>query len=111
MRNKYDRPIKQITNLEELRLAKKRLKSEIVVLEKSYDNSFTSKAFNLVSSFKYNENFASSKIEDSLNWLGNKASQRFPMNGVTKIVVSSLIMLATPIITSKIQEFIKNKLK
>ena len=109
--SKYETPKKQIKNLEELRLAKRKIKSEIIVIEKEYDNSIPGKAINLFTTFKYDNNFASSKIEESLYWLGNKVSKKFPLNGVTKIVISAAIMIVAPMITSKIQDFIKEKLK
>ena len=111
MKKNYESPKKQIKNLEELRLAKKRIKSDLVKFENEYDQSLPGKAINLLTTFRYDNNFASSKIEESLYWLGNKASKKFPMNGVTKIVISGLIMVAVPMITSKIQEFIEKKLK
>ncbi len=104
-------PKKQIKNLEELRLAKKRIKSEIASLETDYNNSVPGKALSFFSTFKYDNNFASSKIEESLYWLGNKASKKFNLNGVSKVAISAVIMIVAPMITSKIQDLIKEKLK
>lgn len=100
----------QIKNLEDLRLAKKKLKAEMRLTEKRQENSPMNKIGNLISSFTTNEQFASSKIESSLQWIGNKASNKYPMKGLSKIIVSGIIMIAVPIITAKIQDYIKEKL-
>ena len=109
MKNNYRQPKKQIKNLEDLRLAKKNIRRELKSFERKQENSAISKAFNMVTSFRYDQDFASSKIEESLNWLGEKASNKFPMNGITKILVSGLIVIAVPIITSKVQDYFKKK--
>lgn len=109
MKTRHKQPQKQIKNLGELRLAKKKIKRDILIIEERQENSTVGKAINMFTSHKFNQDFASSKIEESLNWLGKKASNRFPLNGVTQLVISGLIVLAAPIITSKVQEFIKNK--
>ncbi|QTV05118.1 hypothetical protein [Faecalibacter bovis] len=101
---------KPIKNLNDLRLAKKRLKAEIRISEKANDNSVVNKAFGLVSNFTRDQNFASSKVESALHWIGDKASNKYPMRGFSKILVSGLIVIAVPIITEKIQDYIKKKL-
>ena len=105
--SKPQRP--QIKNLEELRLAKKRIKAEMKLAEKQQENSVVNKAVSFISNLKADESIASSKIESSLQWLGNKASEKYPMKGFSKIIISGLIMLAVPIITSKVQDYIKEK--
>ncbi len=99
-----------IKNLDDLRLAKKRLKAEMRHSEKAHDNSFINKAVNLAFNVKNDASFTSSKVEESLHWIGNKASDKFPMKGISKILISGLIVLAVPIITRKIQEYIEEKL-
>lgn len=99
-----------IKNLEELRLAKRKLRIEMKASEKKHDNSLVNKAVGLISNIKTDSNFTSSKVENALSWVGNKASEKYPMKGITKIVISGLIMIAVPIITSKIQEYIDENL-
>lgn len=101
---------KPIRNLEDLRNAKRQLKAEMRQTEKAQENSVVNKAFNLISTFSHDNTFASSKIENSLQWLGNKASAKYPMKGFSKILISGLIMIAVPIITDKVQDYIKKKL-
>lgn len=100
----------QIKNLEDLRLAKKRLKAEMRLAEREQENSVLNKAFNFITSFKSDNDFASSNIEKSLYWVGNKACEKYPMKGFSKILLSGIVMLAVPIITSKVQDYIKKKL-
>ena len=99
-----------IKNLEDLRKAKRKLKAEMKKSEQKHDNSFVNKAVSLVSNLKSNNDFTSSKVENALNWVGDKASKKYPMNGISKILISGLIVIAVPIITSKIQEYIEEKL-
>jgi len=101
---------KPIKNLEDLRLAKKRLKAEMKTSELEQENSVVNKAFNFISTLKSDSDFASTNIEKSLTWIGNKASDKYPMKGLSKIIISGVIMLAVPIITVKIQDYIKKKL-
>lgn len=101
---------KQIKNLDDLRLAKKRLKAEIRSSEKASENSLINKAFNAFSTFSSDHNFASNKVESTLQWIGDKASNKYPMKGFSKILISGLIVIAVPIITEKIQDYIKKKL-
>lgn len=99
-----------IKNLKDLRREKKRLKAEIKKTEVANENSIINKAFSSFNSFTTDQNFASNKIESTLQWLGNKASDRYPMKGLSKIIVSGLIVFLVPIITSKIQDYIKKKI-
>lgn len=101
---------KQIKNLKDLRLAKKRLKAEIRTSERTSENSIVNKAFNTISTFTKDQNFASNKVESTLQWIGDKASNKYPMRGFSKILVSGFIIIAVPIITEKIQDYIKKKL-
>ena len=101
----------QIKNLNDLRMAKKLLKSEMKFAENKQENSLLNKAFNLASTFSSDQNFASSKIENSLHRIGNKASEKYPMKGFSKIIISGLIVLAVPLITAKVQSFINEKLQ
>lgn len=98
-----------IKNLEDLRYAKRKLKLQMRASERKHENSLVNKAVNVVSNFRSDTSFASSKIEDTLNWVGDKASKKYPMNGLSKIIISGLIMVAVPIITSKIQDYIEEK--
>ena len=107
MNNSNNKP--QIKNLHDLRLAKKQIKREMKRSEKEQENSLVSKAFSFISNLKTDDSIASSKIESSLQWLGNKASNKYPMKGMSKIIISGLIMIAVPIITSKVQDYIKDK--
>ena len=99
-----------IKNLDDLRKAKRKLKSQMKVSEHKNDNSLVNKAVNLVTSLKSDNDFTSSKVENALSWVGDKASEKYPMKGLSKILISGLIMIAVPIITSKIQEYIEEKL-
>ncbi len=108
MMKNNEKPV--IKNLEDLRMAKRRLKVEMKRSEHKHDNSFVNKAVSLVTNLKSDNNFASSKVENALNWVGDKASQKYPMKGITKVLISGLIMIAVPIITTKIQEYIEEKL-
>ncbi len=108
MKNKEQ--MSAIKNLDDLRMAKRKLKLQMKVAENKHENSFVNKAVNLVTNLKSDTSFTSSKVENALNWVGDKASNKYPMKGVTKIVISGLIMIAVPIITSKIQEYIEEKL-
>lgn len=110
MKNNQTLKKKPIRNLEDLRKAKRRLKAEMRQSEKVQENSVVNKAVNMISTFTNDASFASSKIEDSLQWLGNRASEKYPMKGLSKILISGLIMIAVPIITDKVQNYIKNKL-
>ena len=101
---------KQIKNLNDLRLAKKRLKADIRKSEKVNENSLVNKAFGTFSSFTTDQNFASNKVESTLQWLGEKASNKYPMKGLSKVIISGLIIIAVPIVTEKIQDYIKKKL-
>ena len=101
---------KQIKNLNDLRLAKKRLKADIKKSEKVNENSLVNKAFGAFSSFTTDQSFASNKVESTLQWLGEKASNKYPMKGLSKVIISGLIIIAVPIITEKIQDYIKKKL-
>lgn len=101
--------VPEIKNLEDLRNAKRKLKLEMKMSENKHENSLLNKAVNAVTSFRADSNFASSKIENSLNWIGEKASAKYPMNGFSKILISGLIMVAVPVITSKIQDYIEEK--
>ncbi len=107
MKNK-EKPM--IKNLEDLRLAKKMLRIEMKASEQKHDNSLVNKAVGLITNLKTDSSFTSSKVENALHWAGDKASKKYPMKGITKIVISGLIMIAVPIITSKIQEYIEEKL-
>ena len=100
---------KQIKNLNDLRLAKKRLKADIKKSEKVNENSLVNKAFGAFSSFTTDQSFASNKVESTLQWLGDKASNKYPMKGLSKVLISGLIIIAVPIITEKIQDYIKKK--
>ena len=108
MKNKEQ--ISAIKNLDDLRMAKRKLKLQMKVAENKHDNSFVNKSVSLVTNLKSDTSFTSSKVESALNWAGDKASKKYPMKGITKIVISGLIMIAVPIITSKIQEYIEEKL-
>lgn len=99
-----------IKNLKDLRREKRRLKSEIKQIEVSNENSMVNKAFSAFSSFSTDQNFATNKVESTLQWLGNKASDKFPMKGLSKIIISGIIVFLVPIITSKIQDYIKKKI-
>ena len=108
MKNKQE--LSAIKNLDDLRIAKRKLKLQMKVSESKHENSFVNKAVSIVSNLKSDTYFTSSKVENALNWVGDKASEKYPMKGVTKIVIAGLIMIAVPIITSKIQEYIEEKL-
>lgn len=110
MKNNTQNQKVQIKNLEDLRLAKKKIKAQMKVAETQQDNSLVNKVVNLVSNFNNDQNFASSKVEKSLQWLGDRASEKYPMKGLSKIIISGVIMLAVPIITAKVQEYIREKL-
>ncbi|WP_413533507.1 hypothetical protein [Empedobacter brevis] len=99
-----------IKNLDDLRMAKRKLKLQMKVAENKHENSFVNKAFNVVKNLQSDSSFTSSRVENALNWAGDKASKKYPMKGFTKILISGLIMIAVPIITSKIQEYIEEKL-
>lgn len=107
MTNK-EKPV--IKNLEDLRLAKRKLRIEMKASENKHDNSIVNKVVGLISNIKTDSHFTSSKVENALNWVGDKASNKYPMKGITKIVISGLIMIAVPIITTKIQEYLDEKL-
>ena len=107
MKNKQQLAIK---SLEDLRREKRRLRLEMKASEDKHDYSCVNKAVNLVSSIKNDSSFTSSKVEDALQWVGDKASEKYPMKGFTKILISGLILVAVPIITTKLQEYIDDKL-
>ena len=109
MKTKMKNSQKQIKNLNDLRLAKKRLKADIKKSEKVNENSLVNKAFGAFSSFTTDQSFASNKVESTLQWLGDKASNKYPMKGLSKVLISGLIIIAVPIITEKIQDYIKKK--
>ena len=109
-KNKSDKMAPKIKSLEDLRLAKKVLKAEMKYTEKKQEHSVINKAVNMISNFNNDADFASSKVESSLQWIGDKASAKYPMKGFSKILISGLIMVAVPIITTKVQEFIRKKL-
>lgn len=101
--------VSTIKNLEDLRHARRSLKLQMKASERKHENSFVNKAVNLVSNLRSDTSFASSRIENTLNWVGDKASKKYPMNGLSKVIISGLIMVAVPIITSKIQDYIEEK--
>lgn len=107
MKNKKDNS--RIKTLEDLRLAKRKLRLEMKLSENKHENSFVNRAVDFVSNLRSDSQFATSKVENTLNWFGNKASKKYPMNGLSKILISGLIMVAVPIITNKIQEYIEDK--
>lgn len=109
-KTKIKQEMSAIKNLEDLRMAKKKLRMEMKISENKHDNSLVNKAVNLVTNLKSDASFTATKVENVLHWVGGKASEKYPMNGVTKILISGLIMIAVPIITSKIQEYIEEKL-
>ena len=108
MKNKEQ--LSAIKNLDDLRMAKRQIKSQMKHAENKHENSFVNKAVNLVTNLKSDTSFTSSKVENALNWVGNKAADKYPMKGITKVVIAGLIMIAVPIITSKIQDYIEEKL-
>ena len=69
MKNKEQ--ISAIKNLDDLRMAKRKLKLQMKVAENKHDNSFVNKAVSLVTNLKSDTSFTSSKVESACNDLLN----------------------------------------
>lgn len=102
-------PGQAITNIDELRAAKRHLQRQMKTSEEAQDNSLLGKAVGFVENLTTDNSFATNGVEKSLNFVSNKISTRYPMGGVSKLILSGLVVLAVPIITNKIQKFVQDK--
>lgn len=107
--NKYT-PGQAITNIDELRAAKRYLKRQINESEHAQDNSILGKAVGFIGNMNSADSIVSNRIQRSLNLVAEKISTRYPMGGVSKYILSGLVVITVPIITSKLQKFIQKKL-
>ncbi len=103
-------PGQAITNVDELRAAKRYLQRQMRESERAQDNSILGKAVGFIENINSNDGFAANGVERSLNFVTDKISTRYPMGGVSKYILSGLVIIAVPIITSKLQKLIQKKL-
>ncbi|WP_068598228.1 hypothetical protein ACF3NR_09960 [Vaginella massiliensis] len=103
-------PGQPIRNLDELRAAKRHLQREMKRRETAHDNSLLGKTMGFIENVTTDDTYASNGIERSLNFLSDKISTRYPLGGLSKVILSGLVIIAVPIITSKLQNFIQDRL-
>lgn len=102
---------KRIENLDQLREAKRKLKIKMALADKRAKEGFLYSTFNrffnsVESSSVLQRNPLSKNIHNSLNFLSNKASDKFELSKTTQSIVSAAIVLAAPFIAKKLQDFI-----
>lgn len=103
-------PGQPITNLDELRAAKRHLQREMRRNEHAQENSLVGKTLGFIDNVTTDNHFASNGVEKSLNFVTDKISSKYPMGGMSKMILSGLVIVAVPIITSKLQGFIQDRL-
>ncbi|MFA7447434.1 MAG: hypothetical protein WCY77_03270 [Weeksellaceae bacterium] len=107
--------LKNIDSLADLRAAKKELKFRMAMEEQEAKQGFlystVNKLFHKMEDTSIVQNSTiGSGVHNTLNFLSEKAESKFQLNKTTKTILSVAIMLAVPIITKKIQEFIDDKI-
>lgn len=107
--------MKNIKNLEDLRKAKKELKSQIAKNDANTKKSFlynsVNKLFSTVETkTKTNHSLVGSGVNGTLHYLSKKASHKMHLGKTGQTILSLAIIVATPIIAKKIQHFIDKKL-
>lgn len=102
---------KKISNLAELRQAKRELKIKMALADKRAKEGFIYSSVNkLFGSIEKNSELRKSKlgnnVHNSLNFLSEKADDKFNLSSTTKKLISTIIVVAAPIIAKKIQDYI-----
>lgn len=105
---------KDINTLADLRQAKQELKQKMARADKEAQDGFLYKTFNNL--FKKVEDNSivqntpvGNGVHSALNFISNQAQNHFNMGKTTKTIFSLALMVATPIIAKKVQEFIDEK--
>ncbi|MDD3771498.1 MAG: hypothetical protein PHC38_02440 [Weeksellaceae bacterium] len=107
--------IKNIKTLADLRKAKEELRIEMNLADKKLKNGFIYSSVN-----KFAENVESNAtqfdsplgngVHATLGFISNKAGEQFKLKKSTRKFLQLAVLIATPIITKKIQELIDKKI-
>lgn len=105
---------KRITNLAELRQAKKDLKIKMELADKKAKDglifSAVNKLFNSVEDQGLIQNSTiGSGVHSALNFLSGRAENQFNLGKTGKLLLSTAIIVGAPIIAKKLQEFVDHK--
>lgn len=106
---------KDINNLGDLRQAKKELKLKMARADEEAKNGFLystiNKLFSKVEDNSLVQNTTlGAGVSSALNFLSDKAQNRFNMSKTAKTVLSIAVVVAAPVIAKKVQELIDKKL-
>lgn len=102
----------KITSLKELRATKRELKQEMAIYDQNAKNGFfvnTLNKFVKNSSTKSLQTPIGTGVNTALNLISKQAQSKFNLGKTGKTVLSVAILIATPIIVKKVQEFIDDK--
>lgn len=102
---------KKIRSLEELRQAKRELKIKMALADKRAKEGFIYSSVNkFLGSIERNSEIRKTKlnnnISNSLNFISDKADDKFNFGDTTKKLISAFIIVAAPIISKKIQDYL-----
>lgn len=106
--------LSEIQNLEDLRRAKRELKAEMNRSDLKAKNSFLfSTLGGLVNNVSKNSLLQNSPIGSGVNktlgFLSNTVQNRFQLNGTAKTLLSTAVLILTPVIAKKIQDLIDKR--
>lgn len=107
--------MKKINNLEELRAAKKALKQRMSAADQQAKDGFifstVNKLFSKIEDNMITQNTpVGNMVNTALGFISGQAEARLKMSKTGKTLFSIAVMVATPIIVKKIQEFVDDKL-
>jgi len=103
---------KHIETLAELRQAKKELKLKMALADKKAKESFLYSTVNKLVNTIENKSIVQKtslggNVHSSLNFLSDKAAEKFRLGKTSKNILSLTIMIAAPIIAKKIQDYLE----
>lgn len=106
--------IKDINSLADLKAAKKELKFKMAVQDQRTKEgliySSVNKLFDQIESTAVTQqSFLGSSVNGTLSFLTQKAGDKFHLSKTTKSVLSLAMLIAVPIITRKLQNYIDDK--
>ncbi len=105
---------KHIDNLADLRQAKRKLKMKMALADQRAKEGFLYTTANrLFGSIEKNSAIQNSalgqNVNSSLNFLSDKATEKFNLGKTARSLISIAILVAAPIIAKKIQDFTDNQ--
>lgn len=106
--------IKNINSLADLKAAKKELKFKMAVHDQRTKEgliySSVNKLFDQIeNTATTQQSFLGSNVNSTLSFLTEKAGDKFHLSKTTKSILSLAAMIAVPIITRKLQNYIDDK--